>query len=148
MTPHEYLSRARSCARRIEPLMRELSALKAQLEAAQVWRTKGDDVGHAKGLTSDPTERTAEELLEHLPGQIAEVQADLTECKRIVGDCLSVLNDISGALGKEPALALEIYWIDGAETWSEVAEELHTSLLLTCRMRDQAYRWMERHNVH
>lgn len=148
MTPYEYMSRARLAAQRIEPLTRELAALDDQLAAAQVWKTKADSVGHGKGTTSDPTAQTAEELLERLPRQMADVQADLTECKRIVGDCLAVLNDIGESVGRDAALALEIYWIDGAETWSEVAEELGTSLMLTCRMRDQAYRWMSHHNIN
>lgn len=142
MSPYEYLTGVRRAAMSIEPLRSELATLEEAAARGGCFERHGSGGPHGRGTTSDPTARAAEERIDTLPGRIADARGRLAEAGRVVGDCLAMLADMGRELGEGHALAVELYWVDGASTWSEVAEEMGRPVSTVWRMRDLAYRWM------
>lgn len=97
------------------------------------------------GTHSDPTASQAMGRISELERRILEVQARLDECVQIVGDCGTVLMRMAQELGPRYADAIEIYYIDRADTWSEVAHEMGVTRMSVWRYRDVAYAWIDEH---
>lgn len=95
------------------------------------------------GTHSDPTAREAQERMGSLDERIGRVRARCDECERVVGECLRVLSDMRRELGARHADVLELYYVDCAATWSEVAWEMGVSRSTVARLRDEAYAWIE-----
>ena len=138
-----WLERVRAASSRIEPLVREIDALKDARTEMLPWQTGKGGGGSGVGAHSDPTATQAERRIEGLDELIADRQAKLDAQVRTVGDCGMALEAMAGRLGERHAKALELYYIDGADTWSEVAGELGISYSWLCRLRNEAYPWIE-----
>lgn len=138
----EWLEQVRIASGRIEWLTRELSALEDARAQCVPWRTKGSGVSVASGgLHSDPTQSEAF-AREGLEERIEVTRHALDECQSIVGDCLRLLDSVSRHVSPRASLALEIYYIDRAATWSEVAREMGRARSSVGFLRDQALTWL------
>lgn len=138
----DWLDRVRDASGRIEWLTRELAALEDARAKCVPWRTKGSGVSVASGgLHSDPTQRDAF-AREGLEERIEVTRHALDECQSIVGDCLRLLDSVSRHVSQRASLALEIYYIDRAATWSEVAREMGCARSSVGFLRDQALTWL------
>jgi hypothetical protein len=141
-----YFNGIRITSARIEEVSRTLSALRQCECDYQSWKTKGAGGGHGGGTTSDPTARMAEAHI-GLPDLIASTQREYEALADEIADCGHVLEVISREVSPTAATALELWAIDRAGTWSEVAEEMQTSRRAVCRARDLAYAWANRYIV-
>lgn len=138
----DWLERVRVASRMIEELTRDVSALEYARDECVPWQTRGSGASVAAGgLHSDPTQRDAL-AREGLKEQIREARRQLDECESLVGDCLRLLSSVSRWVGPDASLALELYYVDRAHTWSEVADEMGMSRRTVCRERDQALAWL------
>ena len=145
MRAYEWLARVRLASSRIEGLCRELSVLEDARRDCLPWQTRGSAThGSMGGTHSDPTATEAQARIEGLDERIADVRAACDECERIVGDCLRMLDTMRCELGERHAEVLELYYVDRADTWSEVAWEMGISRMHVWRLRDVAYSWMGR----
>ena len=99
------------------------------------------------GTHSDPTATLAQARISELDAMVADVQAKLNERIRLVGECGELLMRMERELGRRYRDVLEIYYIDRAGTWSEVAEELGISLRTVIRERDKAIEWLDVHGM-
>lgn len=140
-----WLERVRVASSRIEPLVREIDGLKDARAEMLPWQTGKGGRGSGVGAHSDPTATQAERRIEGLDELIADKQAKLDAQIRTVGECGEILDAMAAKLGERHAKALELYYIDGADTWSEVAGELGISYSWLCRLRNEAYPWIEAH---
>ena len=140
----EWLARVRLASSRIEGLRRELSVLEDARRDCLPWTTRGSAThGSMGGTHSDPTATEAQARIEGLDERIADVRAACDECERIVGDCLRMLDIMRHELGERHADVIELYYVDRADTWSEVAWEMGVSRRTVCRMRDEAFVWID-----
>lgn len=138
-----WLERVRVASSRIDPLVREIDGLKDARAEMLPWRTGKGGGGSGVGAHSDPTATQAERRIEGLDEFIADKQARLDAQIRTVGECGEILDAMAARLGERHAKALELYYIDGADTWSEVAHELGVSYRHLNRIRSVAYEWIE-----
>lgn len=144
MGAREWLELVRECAARIEPLHRELSALEDARRDCLPWQCKGSALYASMGGThSDPTASEAQARIDGLDEQIARVRAEYDECVGVVGECLRILDAMRRELGERYAECVELYYVDRADTWSEVATELGVSRMHLYRMRSTAWAWMD-----
>lgn len=97
--------------------------------------------GH--GAFSDPTATEAQARIEGLAGQIAATQAKIDDAERIVGEGLRLIAMVREAIGSQYASALELYYIDGAPTWSAVACEMGAHRNSVRLWRDIALAWID-----
>ena len=141
-----WLDSVRRAASRIGPLARELDALRCARAQMLPWRAGGGGGGGpAAGAHSDPTAREAEARIDSLDEAIADARRRLDALTDAVGACGSVLDEMAQSLGEGHARALEWYYIDRMPTWSEVAAELGVSYRWLCKLRNEAYAWIDRH---
>ena len=140
-----WLERVRSAAARIEPLVREIAALRDANAEMLPWQTRSAGNGACVGAHSDPTASEAERRIQELGELIADRSRLLEAMQAVVGECGGVLADMAARLGPKHALALELYYVDLADTWSEVADEMGISYRWLCKLRNEAYSWIETH---
>jgi hypothetical protein len=76
---------------------------------------------------------------------VADVRAKLDERINLVGECGELLVRMGQELGQRYRDVLEIYYIDRADTWSEVAWEMDVTYRYVQMLRNVAYEWMDRH---
>lgn len=138
-----WLETVRAAARRIEPLVREMSALADARDEMLPWQARGAGGGSGAGAHSDPTAQEAERRMVELGRLIEERRQALAACQDHVGACLAVLGRMRVSLGERHATALELYYVDLAPTWSDVAGEMGCGISTIYRMRDKAYGWIE-----
>jgi DNA-directed RNA polymerase specialized sigma subunit len=100
--------------------------------------------GSMGGSTSDPTATQAINRMDGLSEQIERLTVAANERERIVGECLRMLDAMRRELGERYAVVLELYYVDRAPTWSDVAHEMGVSRRAVCRLRDEAYDWVDR----
>ena len=144
MGAREWLELVRECAARIEPLHRELSALEDARRDCLPWQCKGSAMYASMGGThSDPTASEAQARIDGLDEQIGRVRAEYDECVGVVGECLRMLEAMRQELGERYAEVLELYYVDRADTWSEVAWEMGITYRHVQRLRDVAYEWID-----
>jgi hypothetical protein len=140
-----WLESVRRAASEIEPLQRELVALEDAKRDCLPWQIKGSTLYASMGGThSDPTASEAQARMDGLDEQIGRVRVRYNECERIVGNCLRMLDAMRRELGERYAVVLELYYVDRAPTWSDVAHEMGISRRAVCRLRDEAYEWVDR----
>lgn len=138
-----WLERVRSCAAAIDPLVREMSGYEDARDSMLPWRSTTRGGGSAIGAHSDPTASAAERRMAELEDLIAESRRRLVALQDVVGECGGVLTRMAVELGERHAQAIELYYIDVADTWSEVAREMGISYRHLSRIRNQAYAWIE-----
>lgn len=144
MTAREWLETVRECASQLDGLHRELQALKDARRDCLPWQCKGSSMhGSMGGTHSDPTATEAQARIDGLDEQIATLTAKVEECESVVGGCLRTLDVMRRCLGKTCADVVELYYVDCADTWSEVAAELglHRNTVRICR--DAALDWLD-----
>lgn len=116
----------RSAARAIEPMGRELATLMDADAACVPWYTSGGG-GAVRSGVSDPTADMAMRRDAELSRQIADKRAQLDELESIVGHALALLPEIVSHVSGRAALVMELYYVDVAPTWSDVAAEVGVS---------------------
>jgi len=126
MTAAEFWGFVRSSAAAIEGAHRELVALIDADAECVTWYVSGGGASVRSGL-SDPTADMAMRRQADLTRQIADKRAQLDELESVVGHALALLPAIVANVSERAALAMELYYIDLADTWSEVAAELCVS---------------------
>ena len=139
-----WLERVRSCAAAIDPLVREMSGYEDARESMLPWRSTSRG-GSAIGAHSDPTASAAERRMAELEDLIAESRRRLVALQDVVGECGSALARMAVELGERHAQAIELYYVDVADTWSDVAREMGGHRQTVWRLRDEAYAWIETH---
>lgn len=138
-----WLESVRRAAARVEPTHREIAALVAAREEVCEWRLRGSGGGHGAGAHSDPTAAEAERRICELDDLIADRRARLIVLEDEVGSALAVLARMARSLGRWHADALELYYVDLAPTWSDVACEMGVSRTRLWQLRTEAYAWVE-----
>jgi hypothetical protein len=138
-----WLELVRRAAAEIEPLHREVDALEDARDECMPWQASGACGGGA-GTHSDPTATQAMGRIEDLEGRIADARERLRECVILVGACGEVLERMRCEVDESHAEVLELYYVDRASTWSDVAHEMGVSRRAVCRLRDEAYEWVDR----
>lgn len=136
------LERVRSCSMALDSLHSELEALRYAEREVVPWTPCGSGSGPSTRTHSDPTATVAASRA-GLADRIERLVACIEEAERVVGEGLRLIDMVRGGLGAAHADVLEIYYIDGAATWSEVAEELGVSRMQVWRLRNNAYEWIE-----
>jgi hypothetical protein len=146
MTAREWLELVRQAASEIEPLQRELAGLEDAKRDCLPWQTKGSTLYASMGGThSDPTASEAQARISELDAMVADVRTKLDERINLVGECGELLVRMGQELGQRYRDVLEIYYIDRADTWSEVAWEMDVTYRYVQMLRNVAYEWMDRH---
>lgn len=138
-----WLDRVRRASAAIEGAVRELAALKDARNDMLSWRTAGAGSGSGPNTHSDPTAAAAEARMSELDVLIADASHRLDVLQDVTGECGEVLGRMAVSLGVEHARALELYYIDLAPTWSDVAWEMGVSRQWLSKMRARAYEWIE-----
>lgn len=139
-----WLDSVRKASARIECLVRELSALRDARDEYTSFRTSGSGCGSSHGTHSDPTAAQAEAHMVQLEALIADRAAALGHAQSVVGWCLRVLDGMRRDLGERHAMAIELYYVDLAPTWSDVADEMRCDRTTVWRLRTESYAWIER----
>ena len=148
MTSREWLEHVRECAAHIEPLHRELSALEDARRDCLPWQCKGSALYASMGGThSDPTASEAQARIDGLDEQIVRVRAEYDECVGVVGECLRMLETMRQELGECHAKTIEYYYINCADTWSEVAWEMGRHRDTVRAWREEAFAWIAAHSA-
>lgn len=143
MTARDWLDMVRHASSRIEPLQRELMGLLYAKDDCVPWTTSAGGGGSAN-THSDPTASQAMGRA-GLDDEIEKVRAKRDSYIDLVGQCGTALGHVGRALGVECAQVLEIYYIDCAATWSEVAWEMGMPYSTVTRRRDSAIEWLDAH---
>lgn len=143
-----WLESVRRAAAEIEPLRREVDALSCARDECLPWQCKGSTLYASMGGThSDPTASEAQARMDGLDEQIGRVRVRYDECVCVVGECLRMLDAMRRELGERYAVVLELYYVDCAATWSEVACEMGMSRVHLYRIRDAAWSWADAYIV-
>jgi hypothetical protein len=145
MTAREWLELVRAASGEIEPLKRELAGLMDAHDECVSWHTSHGGGGPCVGTHSDPTASLAQARISELDAMVADVRAKLDERINLVGECGELLVRMGQELGQRYRDVLEIYYIDRADTWSEVAWEMDVTYRYVQMLRNVAYEWMDRH---
>lgn len=146
MTPaREWWEAVRRSARAIEPTLRELDALADADEECLSWYSAGGGGAAVRSGVSDPTADMALRRSADLDRLIAETQARLDEMEEQVGDALRLLRSVEDAVSARASLALELYYVDLADTWSDVADDIGVSRETLRADRDAALDWCDEH---
>ena len=138
-----WLDRIRRAAAAIEPLVREMGAMSDAYDETLPWHTTGG--GSSKQVHSDPTATQAMARAQSYDEQMADMQRRLDALTATVGEGGRVIGRTGDALGEDHSLAFELYYIDCAETWSDVADEMRVSRTRLWQMRCESYAWIESH---
>lgn len=138
-----WLDSVRHAAAEIEALGREITALQDARDEMLSWRTKASGAGHGAGAHSDPTAAAAEQRMCELDDLILARQGEWERKVAHVGTCGEVLDDMAQSVGEKHSKALELYYIDCADTWSEVACEMGVTYRRVCQLRTEAYAWID-----
>ena len=138
-----WLESVRRAVAGIEPAVRELSALEDARDETLPWKARGAAAGHGQGTHGDPTAEQAERRMSELGELIAKAQARLDGLQETVGVCLRMLDDMGRELGPNHVNVIELYYVNRAETWSEVAWELGLHRNTVRAIRDESYIWLE-----
>lgn len=144
LAARRWLDSIRRAAEAIEPLVRDISVLEYARDKMLGWRTRGSGSG-ARGLGahSDPTATAAEQRMCELDDLIESKRGELQRRIADVGACGEMLEAMAHTIGRNHATALELYYVDCADTWSDVAREMGVSVKTLYRLRVEAYAWME-----
>ena len=140
--PRWWLESARTAAGQIEQVYREIAYVTAERDEAVRWGAGGGSSSHGP-MPSDPTAREAQRRVEGLEDALRTARETLADLQGVVGRCLAALDAMSRALSSRHAEALELYYVDRAPTWSDVASEMGIGRSTLFRLRDQAYAWLE-----
>lgn len=144
LAARRWLDSIRRAAEAIEPLVREISALEDARDKMLGWRTRGSGSGtRGLGAHSDPTATAAEQRMCELDDLIESKRGELQRRIADVGACGEVLEAMAMAIGEKHALAIELYYVDCADTWSEVACEMDVTYRRVCQLRTEAYAWID-----
>lgn len=146
MRARAWLDEVRKSAARIEDIVREIRALEQAHERVEAWVSSGSGGPRPRNATGDPTATQAQRRMAELEPLIAMRRRSLEEHQELVGSALAVLSLVADEVGRRDSLALELYYVDGADTWSEVAQEMHVSLRTAQRCRERAIDWLESHS--
>lgn len=142
MTAREWLALVRMACHDIEGARRALAALEEARETCTSW-SPGGGGSHGLGTHSDPTASEAQRRILSLDAQIDEAEARVDELERLIGDGLRVIAAVRMAVGDGAADAIEVYYVDRAPTWSDVAHELGVTRETVRVWRDRALAWLD-----
>ena len=140
-----WLESVRRASAEIEPLVREIRALEDARAEMLGWRTKASGAGHGAGAHSDPTATAAEQRMCELDDLILAKRGEWERRVAEVGACGEVLEHMGDAIGAKHKDALELYYVDCADTWSDVANEMGVSRTRLWQMRIESYAWIDTH---
>ena len=140
-----WLESVRRASAEIEPLTREIQALEDARAEMLGWRTKASGAGHGAGAHSDPTATAAEQRMCELDDLILAKRGEWERRVAEVGACGEVLEHMGDAIGEKHKDALELYYVDCADTWSDVANEMGISRTRLWQMRIESYAWIDTH---
>jgi len=142
----EWLEHVRHCAARVAVLAPEIQGLEYARNNILPWQVSGSGGGSA-GMHSDPTATQAHARIEGLEKMIAEKTDEFEHAGKVVGGCLRMLEDMSRELGGRYARVIELYYIDQAETWTDVAWEMgrHRDTILAWRKKSVA--WIDKNSA-
>lgn len=140
-----WLESVRRASAEIEPLVREIRALEDARAEMLGWRTKASGAGHGAGAHSDPTATAAEQRMCELDDLILAKRGKWERRVAEVGACGEVLEHMGDAIGAKHKDALELYYVDCADTWSDVANEMGVSRTRLWQMRIESYAWIDTH---
>ena len=138
-----WLESIRRASAEMEPLVREIRALEDARAEMLGWRTKASGSGHGAGAHSDPTATAAEQRMCELDDLILAKRGELERKVAEVGACGEVLEHMGEAIGEKHRDALELYYVDCADTWSDVANEMGVSRTRLWQMRIESYAWID-----
>ena len=138
-----WLESVRRASAEIEPLVREIRALEDARAEMLSWRTKASSAGHGAGAHSDPTATAAEQRMCELDDLILAKRGEWERKVAHVGACGEVLEHMGDAIGEKHRDALELYYVDCADTWSDVACEMRISRTRLWQMRIESYAWID-----
>jgi L-rhamnose isomerase len=82
-----------------------------------------------------------------LPDHIADTRREYEALADEIAACGELLETVGSEVSKDAADALELWALDLAGTWSEVAEEMGVSRRTVARLRDQAFAWLNHHMI-
>lgn len=142
-TVRAWLDRVRRAAEAIEPLVREMRAMRDAYDQTLSWHTSGGST--TRQTHSDPTASQAMARAQSYDEQMADMGRRLDALTDVVGDGGKVIGAMGDALGEDHSLALELYYIDCADTWSDVADEMGCSRTRVWQMRCESYAWIDAH---
>lgn len=138
-----WLESVRRASAEIEPLACEIRALEDARAETLGWRTKASGTGHGAGAHSDPTATAAEQRMCELDDLILAKRGEWERRVAEVGACGEVLEHMGASIGEKHKDALELYYVDCADTWSEVACEMNVTYRRVCQIRTEAYAWID-----
>ena len=140
-TVRAWLDRVRHAASAIEPLVREMAAMQDAYDQTLSWHTSGG--GSYRQVYSDPTATQAMARAQSFGVQLADMARRLDALTDMVGEGGKVICAMGDALSEDHSLAFELYYIDCAETWRDVADEIGCSVKTLYRMRERGYAWID-----
>jgi len=138
-----WLERVRRAAHQIEPLTREIRGLEEARDEMLPWWRKSSGTSHGHSTHSDPTASEAERRIAELGELIDAKRQELGVMQDVVGALLCVLDAMGDALTVRHARAIELYYIDCAPTWTDVAWEMECGRTTLWKLRLEAYAWIE-----
>lgn len=136
------LEAARRASAAIEGATRELAALEDAMRECTTWGPRG---GGARPAHPDPTQSMACARIGTLASRIEDGRAEKERMEDEIGAALRMIEGVRREVGEAHAEALELYYLDGASTWSEVAEEMGVHRNTARLWRDEAISWLEAH---
>ncbi|MDO4539142.1 MAG: hypothetical protein Q4B54_13340, partial [Coriobacteriales bacterium] len=90
------------------------------------------------------TARDAERRMAELDSLIDAVEAQRAALEDTLAEEYgTALDCVRAEVGPRNAEALELYYLDPAPTWSDVAREMGMSYRHVCRLRSEAYEWLD-----
>jgi len=138
-----WLERVRAAAAEIDPLVREMSAMRDAYDETLTWYTSGGSA--SKDTHSDPTAAQAMARTQSFGEQMADMQRRLDVLTTTVGECGRVIERMVTELSDRHRDVIEFYYIDLMPTWSEVACEMGVTYRHVQRLRDESYEWLDNH---
>ena len=137
----EWLEYVRRCSARIAVLGPEIKGLEHAWKNMLPWQVSGSGGGSAN-VHSDPTATSAFARIEGLEKMLAEKTEEFERSSDVVAECGLMLHDMSCVLGARYARVLELYYIDLAETWTDVAYEMGKHRDTIRAWRKEAIAWI------
>ena len=143
MTASDYFECARLSARELREAVTELATLEEADEQCVPWHPRSDSGAASPGAHGDPTAAAAEARIQDLGRMISARREAVAELRAVVRECQEVVAGIGAACGLRRSRVVSLYYVDLADTWSEVARELGVSLRTVYSDRDAAFEWLD-----
>jgi DNA-directed RNA polymerase specialized sigma subunit len=138
-----WLERVRAAAAEIDPLVREIAAMRDAYDDTITWHTSGGAA--SKATHSDPTAAQAMARAQSFGEQVADRQRKLDALISMVGECGRWIERMATELSARHRDVIEYYYIDLMPTWSEVADEMGVTYRRVLQLRCESYEWLDNH---